>query len=304
MWAYELAAKVNGRLLGSDVKLLGISFLSDAVNGDLSFVIWPKDINRAKQSQASLLITTIDIAAEYAHEFLASSILVAQDLHQVFKLLHELVGLGILKTRFRPPKIMVGERTHISNRAVVDDKSFIGHDCIIEHGAVIHPNVVIGNGCYIGANTVIGSPPFVPFLEFTQKNLSPLGFVIIKDNVSVGALCTIDQGLIGATTINSHTIIDNMVHIGHDVTIGSNVTIAAQTALAGFVVLEDMVCLCGQVGVSPFVKIGKGGRINGKSLVHCDVKEYEIWSGNPSMPHFVYLRAYSYLKRKFTGKNQ
>src|SRR5580698_2569204 len=247
MRAIELAAKVNGRLLGGDAEFHSIALLLDATYGDVSFVIWPKDINRAKKSHASLLITTVEIAADYAHEFLATSILIVEDLSKVFALLKSLVQAGVLSTRLNPPQIRIGGNTIISHHAVIADGSFIGHDSVIEHGAVIHPNVVIGNGCFIGANSVIGSPPFVPYFESSQKNLSPLGFVVIKDHVSIGALCTVDQGLIGATTINSHTIIDNMVHIGHDVTIGENVTIAAQTGLAGFAILEDMVCLNGQV---------------------------------------------------------
>jgi hypothetical protein len=36
-----------------------------------------------------------------------------------------------------------------------------------------------------------------------------------KDNVDIGALCTIDKGVTGDTTIGEGTKIDNQVHVGH-----------------------------------------------------------------------------------------
>jgi UDP-3-O-[3-hydroxymyristoyl] glucosamine N-acyltransferase len=44
-----------------------------------------------------------------------------------------------------------------------------------------------------------------------------------KDNVDIGALCTIDKGVTGDTTIGEGTKIDNQVHVGHDTIIGKNV---------------------------------------------------------------------------------
>jgi acyl-[acyl carrier protein]--UDP-N-acetylglucosamine O-acyltransferase len=40
------------------------------------------------------------------------------------------------------------------------------------------------------------------------------------DNVDIGALCTIDKGVTGDTTIGEGTKIDNQVHVGHDTIIG------------------------------------------------------------------------------------
>ncbi|HXW53454.1 MAG TPA: UDP-3-O-(3-hydroxymyristoyl)glucosamine N-acyltransferase, partial [Myxococcota bacterium] len=94
-----------------------------------------------------------------------------------------------------------------------------------------------------------------------------------------------------------------MVHIGHDVRIGENVIVAGQSGLAGFVWIDKNVTLGGQVGVAPHVRIGEGARISGKSMVHCDIRPREIWSGNPSVPHAVYLRAYGQLmKTRKTGR--
>lgn len=302
MWASDLASKIDARMLGNDIAFFSVASLLDATAEDISFIIWPKDINKAKRSKASVLITNIDVAADYAHELSATAILVISHWPKVFMVLAELIAQSIIKTHFKPASIRVGKDTKISEHALLSKHAFIGERCQILAGVIIHDNVIIGNDCIIGANSVIGSFPFIPYFLDHQQRLLPLGFVIIKNHVTIGALCSVDRGLIGPTMIDDYSMLDNMVHIAHDVKIGSNVTIAAQSGLAGLVNVQDNVCINGQVGVAPLINIGKGAQINGKSLVHCDIKDYEIWSGNPAMAHFTYLRAYSYLKRKFARK--
>jgi UDP-3-O-[3-hydroxymyristoyl] glucosamine N-acyltransferase len=70
-----------------------------------------------------------------------------------------------------------------------------------------------------------------------------------KDNVDIGALCTIDKGVTGDTTIGEGTKIDNQVHVGHDTIIGKKCLIASQTGIAGCVIIEDEVTIWGQVGL-------------------------------------------------------
>jgi UDP-3-O-[3-hydroxymyristoyl] glucosamine N-acyltransferase len=66
---------------------------------------------------------------------------------------------------------------------------------------------------------------FLALMPLLQKRcwLRQIAFqrVVIKDNVDIGALCTIDKGVTG-DTIGEGTKIDNQVHVGHD-TIGKNV---------------------------------------------------------------------------------
>jgi UDP-3-O-[3-hydroxymyristoyl] glucosamine N-acyltransferase len=46
------------------------------------------------------------------------------------------------------------------------------------------------------------------------------GRVVIKDNVGIGALCTIDKGLLVIPSLAKE--LDNQVHVGHDTVIGRN----------------------------------------------------------------------------------
>jgi UDP-3-O-[3-hydroxymyristoyl] glucosamine N-acyltransferase len=127
--------------------------------------------------------------------------------------------------------------------------------------------------------------------------LPSLGAVLIEDGASIGALCSIAKALIGVTTIGEASQLDNMVHCGHDAVIGKNVVIAAQSGLAGFAQIGDGVTIGGQSGVAPHVVIEHSARLSGKSFAHKDIRAFEIWSGNPSLPHALYLRDYARAKR-------
>jgi UDP-3-O-[3-hydroxymyristoyl] glucosamine N-acyltransferase len=301
MLASGLAKILGGRLLGDDSMITKVSPLLHALPGDVSLVIWPQNIRQAKFTQASCLITDINVAADYAH-LLSPSLIVVEDFFEVFWCLKALLESGELGSKKPILRNNIGQNTTIGTQAIIENGAMIGQNCSIGPGAVIHKNVKMGDGCKIGANSVIGSDAFVPWGIEPSKNLPSLGAVVIEDQVSIGALCTIDRGLLGATVIKKQSLIDNMVHVGHDVEIGENVVIAAQSGLAGFAVVSDQATLGGQVGVVPFAHIGQGARISGKSLVHCDIKHHEIWSGNPSVPHIMYLRAYGRLKRMFKEK--
>lgn len=300
---------MKGRLLGDDCIIEGVSSLYDAMPSDLSFVIWPQDFRLAKKTRAGVMVTDLAFAADYAHQ-VSSSLIVVESLYDAFHVVKQAFLPPQCYARLIHPTAMVHQsavigdacikaRAVIGPLVVIKDGSSVGEDSHVDAGAVIHENVVIKDRCYIGANSVIGGDGFVPYGEGETKILLSLGSVVIESDVRIGNLCTVDRGLVSKTTIGRHTLIDNMVHIGHDVVVGEQVVIAGQTGLAGFVRLADQVTLGGQVGIKPFVQVGTNARISGKSLVHCDIKNHEIWSGNPSVPHAMYLRSYGKLKRTF-----
>ena len=56
--------------------------------------------------------------------------------------------------------------------------------------------------------------------------------------MGIGALCTIDKGVTGDTTIGAGTKIDNQVHVGPRYCNWKKCLIASQTGIAGCVVIE------------------------------------------------------------------
>ncbi|MFY7728115.1 MAG: UDP-3-O-(3-hydroxymyristoyl)glucosamine N-acyltransferase, partial [Flavobacterium sp.] len=123
------------------------------------------------------------------------------------------------------------------------------------------------------------------------------GRVVIEDNVGIGALCTIDKGVTGDTTIGAGTKIDNQVHIGHDTIIGKKCLIASQTGIAGCVVVEDEVTMWGQVGVTSAITIGTKAVIQAQTGVGKSLEGGKVYFGSPAEESREKLKQMAYVKR-------
>jgi UDP-3-O-[3-hydroxymyristoyl] glucosamine N-acyltransferase len=123
------------------------------------------------------------------------------------------------------------------------------------------------------------------------------GRVVIKDNVDLGASCTIDRGVTGDTTIGEGTKIDNQVQVGHDTVIGKKCLIASQTGIAGCVVIEDKVTIWGQVGTNSGITIGKGAIILGQTGVTKSVAGGKSYFGTPVSESREKLKEMAGIKR-------
>ena len=140
----------------------------------------------------------------------------------------------------------------------------IGQHTIIQPGAFVGNHVEIGDHCLIHDKLISG------------------GRVVIEDHVDLGALCTIDRGVTGDTTIKRGTKIDNHVHIGHDTVVGQECLIASQVGIAGCVVIEDRVTLWGQVGITSGVTIGEKAVILAQSGVTKSLEGGQTYFGSPA----------------------
>jgi UDP-3-O-[3-hydroxymyristoyl] glucosamine N-acyltransferase len=120
---------------------------------------------------------------------------------------------------------------------------------------------------------------------------------VVKNNVHIGASCTIDKGVTGNTTIGEGTKIDNQVHVGHDTKIGKKCLIASQTGIAGCVIIEDEVTLWGQVGTNSGITIGKGAVILGQTGVTKSVPGGKTYFGTPISESRAKLKELAFLKR-------
>ena len=166
---------------------------------------------------------------------------------------------------------------------------FIGNNVIIGDNCLIHANVAIYDNCIIGNNVTIHAGSVLGADAFYYKNrkegfdkLLSGGTVIIEDFVDIGALCTIDRGVTGNTTLKEGTKIDNQVQIGHDTVIGKKCLIASQTGIAGCVIIEDEVTIWGQVGANSGITIGKGAIILGQTGVTKSLEGNKTYFGTPA----------------------
>jgi UDP-3-O-[3-hydroxymyristoyl] glucosamine N-acyltransferase len=171
----------------------------------------------------------------------------------------------------------------IQPNVFIGNNVIIGDACLIHSNVCIYDNTIIGNNVTIHAGTVLGSDAFYYKTrpEYFDKLLSG-GNVVLKDNVDLGALCTIDKGVTSSTVIGEGTKIDNQVHIGHDTVIGKRCLIASQVGIAGCVIMEDFVTVWGQVGITSGVTIGEKAVISAQSGVSKSLAGHKSYFGTPA----------------------
>jgi UDP-3-O-[3-hydroxymyristoyl] glucosamine N-acyltransferase len=147
----------------------------------------------------------------------------------------------------------------------------------------IYDDAVIGNNVTIHAGTVLGASAF--YYKNRPEGYDQLksgGRVIIENNVDIGALCTIDRGVTGDTTIGEGSKLDNQIQIGHDTVIGKKCLIASQTGIAGCVIVEDNVTIWGQVGIKSGITIAKGTVLYAQSGLTQSTEEGKTYFGSPA----------------------
>lgn len=153
------------------------------------------------------------------------------------------------------PGVVIGDHVTIQAGAIIEantvigDHSFIGHDSHVFANVTIYPKSIIGNKVVINSATVIGADGFgfVPNEKGHWQRVPQLGNVVIQDNVSIGASCTIDCGALADTLIEEGVKIDDQVHIAHNVVVGAHTVIAGCCAIAGSVTIGKHCILAGGV---------------------------------------------------------
>lgn len=115
--------------------------------------------------------------------------------------------------------------------------------------------------------------------------------------MGIGALCTIDRGVTGDTTIGEGTKLDNQVHVGHDTVIGKKCLIAAQTGIAGCVKIMDEVTIWGQVGVISSITIGERAVVMAQSGITKSIEGDKTYFGTPADEAREKLKQYANVKK-------
>ena len=275
--ALELANKLGAKVIGdSGITLTGINEIHRVESGDVTFCDNSKYIKKALNSNASCVLVNEPIDAPKGKVLL----LVDKPFNVFTQLSKDLRG-DIYSTEMIHSSVKVGEGTVIMPGVFIGKNVVLGKNCIIHPNVSIYDNCVLGDGVILHSSTVIGADAF--YYQKTNKynKLHSSGSVIIKDDVEVGAGCTIDRGVTSATIIGTGTKIDNMVQIGHDTVVGENCLFASQVGIAGVVTVEDDVVLWGQVGVQKDLVIGKGAVVLGQSGLAKSLEGNKVYFGSP-----------------------
>ena len=290
----EIATIINCNYVGDEKFLVtGMNEIHVVTAGDIVFVDHPKYYDKALQSAATVVLINKEVDCPEG-----KALLISDDPFRDF---------NKLTNHFRPftaANVSISESAVIGVGTVIQPNCFIGHNVTIGSNCIIHSNVSIYDNCVIGDNVIIQAGTILGADAFYYKKrtegfdqLLSGGRVVIENNVGIGALCTIDKGVTGDTTIGEGTKIDNQVHVGHDTVIGKKCLIAAQTGIAGCVIIEDEVTLWGQVGTTSGITIGAKAVILGQTGVTKSVEGGKSYFGTPIEESREKLKQLAYIKR-------
>ena len=289
----EIAQLTDTEFIGDDnFPVYGINEIHVVEKGDVVFVDHPKYYDKALQSAATVILINKKVDCPEG-----KSLLISDDPFRDF---------NKLAIHFKPfqsasqsvsPSAKIGRNTIIQPNAFIGNNVVIGDNCIIHSNVSVYDNCIIGNNVMIHAGTVIGSDGF--YYKNRPEGYDQLlstGRVVIKDDVHIGALCTIDKGVTGDTTIDVGTKLDNQVQIAHDTTVGKKCLLASQVAVAGCVIIEDEVILWGQVGIKSDITIHKGVEVYAQSGVGFDLEEGKKYFGSPCIEARQKMRELSMMR--------
>lgn len=275
---HEIANLLNCEFVGDkDFPVHGMNEIHVVEPGDIVFVDHPKYYDKALQSAATTVLINKKVECPEG-----KALLISDDPFRDF---------NVLTNHFKPfeaSNVSIASSASIGAGTIIQPNTFIGNHVVIGKNCLIHSNVsiydhtIIGDNVIIHAGTILGADAF--YYKKRPEGFDQLvsgGRVVIQNNVGIGALCTIDKGVTGDTTIGEGTKIDNQVHVGHDTIIGKKCLIASQTGIAGCVIIEDEVTLWGQVGTTSGITIGTKAVIMGQTGVTKSVEGGKSYFGTP-----------------------
>jgi UDP-3-O-[3-hydroxymyristoyl] glucosamine N-acyltransferase len=320
--AAQLCELLQGELIGDgEEKIYGPSQIDAGLPGTVTFLAHPKYEDFAYTTEASVLIVSRDFQPKTA---IKPSLIRVDNVYGAMMTLLETFGkngvpppgiseLAVIGEQVRHGEnIAIGAYTVIEKEVSIGEGSvlfpqvYIGHGCQIGKdvriypGVKIYPNTVIGDRCIIHSNAVIGCDGFgyKPDENGHYAKISHVGFVMLEEDVEIGANTVIDRGTISMTRIRKGTKIDNLVQIAHNVTIGEHTVIAAQAGIAGSSSVGSFARIGGQVGIAGHLKIADRVEIQAQSGVHTGkFGEGAKLFGYPAIPYGDYLKSYIIFKQ-------
>lgn len=262
-------------------------------SGDIVFVDHPKYYDKALRSKATIVLINKEVDCPEG-----KALLISEDPFRDFNTLTRFFQPFVPSNHAISVSAKIGKNTVIQPNVFIGNSVQIGDNCIIHSNVSIYDNCIIGDNVTVHAGSILGADAF--YYKKRAAGFDKLisgGRVVVKDNVDIGALCTIDRGVTGDTTIGKGTKLDNQVHVGHDTVIGEKCLIASQTGIAGCVIIEDEVTLWGQVGTNSGITIGKNAVVMGQTGVTKSVAGGKSYFGTPVEESREKLKQLAYIKK-------
>lgn len=300
----ELASALGAEWKGNgETRISGLSTLTRAENGQLTFLANAKYQKHLESTQASVVIITDELS-----HLAPCDCLIHENPYLTFARATQLFNnaplavAGVHSTAvvagsaLVSPSASIGPNAVIADKAVIEDYAVIGAGCFVGEGSCVgassclHANVSvyhdvkIGQHCVIHSGAVIGADGFgfAPSEQGWQK-IYQLGGVTVENRVEIGAGTTIDRGALLDTYIGEGVIIDNQVQIAHNVVIGEYTAIAGCTAIAGSTEIGKNCTIAGAVGIVGHLTIVDNVHVTAMSLVTGSIKKAGAYSSGTPM---------------------
>jgi UDP-3-O-[3-hydroxymyristoyl] glucosamine N-acyltransferase len=326
----DLAKLTQSRLVGnSELVITNVADLESARQEDASFLANSRYEKAMQKSQAGVIFVNPQTTLHKDKNFLITDnpSLAFQKVVEVFydSSLDESGFIGIHPTAVIHASAKIGHNVIIGPYVVIDKQVIIKDNTVIHAHCAISPGVEIGENCLLHANVVlrersvlgnrvilqpgvvIGSCGFGYILDHQgrHKKLNQIGYVLIEDDVEIGANTTIDRARFKTTRISRGSKIDNLVQIAHGVCIGQDNIIIAQTGIAGSTETGKYVIIAGQVAVNGHIKLADGVMVSAKSGVSKPLTEAGgKYGGIPARPIKEYNRTHVHLRNIETYVNE
>ena len=296
-----------------DGEITGIASLTEAIEGDLSFLGNSKYRSAVEASVASVLLLPRDYTAApqagQLHIKLDNpSYALALLCREIERTLQPTPPPGVHPTACVDPDAVVSPSATVGpfcyvgkgaivGAAILESHVSVGKYAKIGDGTHVFQRVVIGDYCEVGPRNrllhgcILGADGYgYEFHGGAHQRVPQIGNVVTGADVDVGANTTIDRARFGSTQIGAGTKIDNQVQIAHNVRIGQHCLIVAQAGISGSTELGDGVVVGGQVGIVGHLKIGSGAMMAGGAAVTRSLEPKETVRGNPAEPMMLFNR--------------
>lgn len=188
---------------------------------------------------------------------------------------------------FIGPNVTIEKNALIGAGTTVESDSFIGEEVQAIGQVYIGQGTKIEKGCVLHPHSAIGVEGFGYGTDPKTGEHHPInhqGFVILRENVHVGAGTKIDRGTFGFTEIGKHTKIDNLCHIAHNCKIGQSCLITAGFKVAGSTEIGNFLITGGNVTVTGHIKICDNVNLAGLAVVHKSIEKPGAYFGYPLKP--------------------
>ncbi len=292
-----IAKELNLTFQGDDIDIDGIHTLMEATPSQLSFLNDKKYLSQLPTTKAGAVLVTEADAALLPESAIA---LITDEPYMKLALASKLFAH---KPSILSEEPWMGEGCHIDSsvrfgqgvtlgeNVTIMAGCYVGDDVVIGDNTLIYPNVTLYHGCKIGAHCIIHSGTvvgcdgygFAHTKQGEHVKIYQNGHVIIEDDVEIGANCTIDRAVFGATHIRKGTKLDNLIQIAHNCDVGEHTLMAAQVGLAGSSTLGRNVVMGGQSATAGHLEIGAFATIAGKGGVTKSLEGGKTYAGFPAV---------------------